>query len=185
MKYVCLMEIGKIEENIIQHISKEIENVMNFPVKQIKMGVEMVKNAFSIERNQFLASKILRTMFHYTPTDCLKTLGIIDVDIYTPIFTFIFGQSQFEGKVSLISLHRLKQDFYSLPSNNKLLIERAVKESLHELGHNFGLSHCDNPSCVMHFSNNVVKIDRKGKDFCKDCKKYLRIKIAEEGKNGQ
>lgn len=180
MSYVCLMEIGKIEEDIIKVISKEIESAMNFPVKQIKMDVKMIKNTFSIERNQFLASRILKKIAQYTPSDCLKTLGIIDVDIYTPIFTFIFGQSQFEGRVSLISLHRLKQDFYALPSNNELLIERALKESLHELGHNFGLSHCDNPSCVMHFSNNVVKIDRKGKDFCKDCKKFLKERIAEK-----
>jgi len=183
MSYICVIEIGEIEKDIIKHISDSIEQELGLPVKRLKMGIELIKNTFSIKRNQFLASKILKKILHYTPIDCLKALGVIDVDIYTPIFTFIFGQSQFGGRASVISLHRLKQDFYSLPSNRNLLMERITKESLHELGHNFGLTHCDSPKCVMHFSNNVLKIDRKEKDFCRSCKKYLSVKIGSGEKN--
>ncbi len=180
MNHICVIEIGNIKKDIIKHISDSIEKEFGLPVKRLKMGIDLIKNTFSVKRNQFLASKIIEKILHYTPTNCLKTLGVLNVDIYTPIFTFIFGQSQFEGKVSLISLYRLKQDFYSLPSNDNLLMERAGKESLHELGHNFGLAHCDNPKCVMHFSNNTIKIDRKEKNFCRSCKKYLRSKIEKE-----
>ena len=185
MKHICVMEIGDIEESVVNHITEGIKSVIGFPVKRIRIEVKMVEDAYSFERNQFLASKILRKMSDYAPEDCYKTLGIVDVDIYTPIFTFIFGQSQFGGRFSIISLYRLKQNFYSLPEDKELLKKRAVKEAIHELGHNFGLSHCDDPFCVMHFSSDVSKIDRKGRNFCINCRKFLNTKIKEEGKNGK
>jgi archaemetzincin len=36
--------------------------------------------------------------------------------------------------------------------------QRLVKEAVHELGHAFGLNHCENIECVMHFSNSLQNI---------------------------
>jgi archaemetzincin len=52
--------------------------------------------------------------------------------------------------------------------------ERAVKEAVHELGHTFGLGHCPDSSCVMHFSNCLDDTDRKGKEYCPECRAKLR-----------
>jgi archaemetzincin len=45
--------------------------------------------------------------------------------------------------------------------------ERMMNVANHELGHNFGLSHCENQSCLMKFK--VVD----NKDFCDNCKRML------------
>jgi len=50
---------------------------------------------------------------------------------------------------------------------------RAVKEAVHELGHTFGLDHCSDPRCVMHFSNMLADTDRKGREFCPSCRARL------------
>jgi len=34
-------------------------------------------------------------------------------------------------------------------------MQRVIKEAVHELGHAFGLTHCENSKCVMHFSNSL------------------------------
>ena len=52
-----------------------------------------------------------------------------------------------------------------------------VKEAIHELGHTFGLFHCNNKLCVVYFSNSLYDTDRKGKRLCLDCKNKLRIKL--------
>ncbi|HEY4491753.1 MAG TPA: archemetzincin, partial [Acidobacteriota bacterium] len=46
---------------------------------------------------------------------------------------------------------------------------RCEKEAIHELGHAFGLIHCHQFDCVMHFSNSVEQIDLKRNTFCAEC----------------
>jgi archaemetzincin len=47
--------------------------------------------------------------------------------------------------------------------------ERLVKEAVHELGHTFGLRHCDDWRCVMTSSHGVERLDVKSAEFCFLC----------------
>ncbi|WP_461866173.1 archaemetzincin family Zn-dependent metalloprotease [Thermococcus sp.] len=104
-------------------------------------------------------------------------LGIVDVDLYEDNLNFIFGLANPYFRASIVSLHRLKPEFYGEFPNRELLEERAIKEAMHELGHVFGLTHCSNPRCVMHFSNSIVDTDYKGKDYCRLCREKLEEKL--------
>jgi len=73
----------------------------------------------------------------------------------------------------VIALPRLRQSFYDLPEDEALFHQRAVKEAVHELGHTYGLGHCRNPHCVMSFSNSLLDVDRKERDFCFPCRRKL------------
>ncbi len=53
--------------------------------------------------------------------------------------------------------------------------ERVKKELLHELGHTFGLGHCQDKGCIMSFSNSVLEVDLKGLGFCSKCEGVLRV----------
>jgi len=55
-----------------------------------------------------------------------------------------------------------------------LFFERTFKELNHELGHTFGLLHCNSPRCVMNFSNSVLEVDQKSRFFCEKCQKKLK-----------
>ena len=57
--------------------------------------------------------------------------------------------------------------------------DRIVKEAIHELGHAFGLIHCNNKRCVMHFSNSLHDTDFKNKRFALDCKHNLSMKLKD------
>ena len=102
-----------------------------------------------------------------------KVLGIVDIDLYAPGLNFIFGQADMTSGVALISLCRLRQEFYGLPSDDVLFLDRAAKEAIHELGHTFGLEHCKNARCVMHFSNSLADTDLKQAIFCSKCRPKL------------
>jgi archaemetzincin len=100
-----------------------------------------------------------------------KILAIVDHDLYVPELNFVFGEAG--QKVAVISLTRLRQEFYRLPQDQNLFYKRALTEAVHELGHTYGLGHCRNLHCVMFFSNSLMDTDRKGPEFCPECKTKL------------
>jgi len=76
--------------------------------------------------------------------------------------------------VLAVPLPRLRQGFYGRPEDAALFHQRVVKEAVHELGHTYGLGHCPDAACVMHFSNSLPDTDRKGDRFCPRCKGEIR-----------
>jgi archaemetzincin len=104
-----------------------------------------------------------------------KILGVTEVDLFIPIFTFVFGEAQVGSSLALTSTHRLQQQFYGLPEDRESLFARAEKEAVHELGHAFGLPHCRSFDCVMRFSNSVEEVDLKACNFCQLCEAKLTI----------
>jgi archaemetzincin len=129
---------------------------------------------FNARRNQYHSTDILEHLLKHMPQDTGRILAVTDLDLYIPILTFVFGEAQLRGRAAVVSCHRLRNEFYGLPQNNTLLLERLVKEAIHELGHTFGLVHCENPMCVMHASTYVEEIDLKDYHFCPDCNALLK-----------
>jgi len=100
-------------------------------------------------------------------------LGVTNRDLYVPGLNFVFGLASLINRACVISLARL------VDKDEDLYLSRVVKEAVHELGHLFGMQHCDNARCVMHFSNCLAGTDYKREIFCKGCepkcKKSKRI----------
>ncbi len=130
---------------------------------------------FDPNRRQYNSSKILLQIIAAPPPGASRVLAVADVDLFIPILTFVFGEAQLDGIAAAVSLHRLNSKFYGLPENQTVLTERLVKESIHELGHTFGLLHCRQPGCVMVNSTYVEDIDQKSVDMCGRCREQLRV----------
>lgn len=99
-----------------------------------------------------------------------KIVGITSVDLFVPILTYVFGEAQLDGTASVVSTFRLDNTIYGLEPDPVLLFERTLKETVHELGHTFGLYHCKNLECAMHTSTAVEDIDIKGGALCNECR---------------
>ena len=104
-----------------------------------------------------------------------KLLALCNFDAYSNGLNFVFGQAHRNGKIAAVYLPRLHQEFYGLKENDQqlLVLQRVVKEAVHELGHAYGLGHCPIRQCVMHFSNSISDTDFKAKDFCQNCERKI------------
>lgn len=67
----------------------------------------------------------------------------------------------------MVSLCRLRNEFYGLPPNIPALRERLLKEAVHELGHTLGLPHCEDYQCVMSASHAIELVDLKTSRFAR------------------
>jgi len=168
---VVLVPVGEIDQKVIQVLKDNLSKVFKNPVV---VGKEMPEPdyAFNQRRKQYLSTVILKTITEQKeyPEDH-KMLGIVDHDLYVPELNFVFGEAG--RKAAVISLTRLRQSFYLLTEDQNLFHQRVLTEAVHELGHTFGLGHCGNPKCVMFFSNSLMDTDRKGSEFCPDCRSKL------------
>jgi archaemetzincin len=185
MKYkIFLISIGDVQETILNEISSGLQEVFGtISVSILPRSVSLPKSSFNSYRQQYNSSVILdhlQKLFNF-PTQT-KVLGIANVDLYVPELNFVFGEALLDGNVAVISLKRLFPEFYGHSPNHELFVSRAIKEAVHELGHSFGLSHCENKRCVMHFSNSILDTDAKEKYFCSQCKSklyFLGVNVAQ------
>lgn len=134
--------------------------------------------AFDPIRNQHHSTAILRRLADGSYPADGRVLGVTELDLFVPILTFVFGEAQLEGRCALVSVHRLREEFYGLPPQPALLRERLLKEAVHEIGHTFGLRHCLQWDCVMASTHAVERLDLKGSAFCASCAAAVQAESA-------
>jgi archaemetzincin len=168
---ILLVPVGEIDKKVIERLQSDLGKIFN---KQVEAGQGMPHPdyAYNKKRNQYLSTAILKTLMEQKEYMAYgKVLGVVDQDLYVPELNFVFGEAG--QKAAVISLTRLRQEFYRLPQDQNLYHKRALTEAVHELGHTYGLGHCRNPHCVMFFSNSLTDTDRKGPEFCPECNRKI------------
>jgi predicted Zn-dependent protease len=122
------------------------------------------------------------------------TLGITDADLRTQdedeFYNSIFGGKNSMNDVAVVSTRKLSPEEIKTDTDYELYINRTVKVSLHEVGHNLGLT--DHPSykkskdgtlCPMSKGEynrfgyrGYVRaiIDGRGMNFCDECTSFMQ-----------
>jgi archaemetzincin len=159
--HLDLIPMGKVDPLAASVIAANLQTVVGLNTRILKACPEP-EYSFSPRRGQYDAGKILADLTSISDGAKFR-LGVVHVDIYTPILTFVFGESQLGGKAALISLFRIHD------RDPALIYDRAAKIAIHELGHLLGIVHCRAPDCLMDFSQNVEKLDALPLRFCDAC----------------
>ena len=159
--------------SLTKHLSKVFENHVDAEINDYK-GLPPLE-LFDRQRKQWISDKILKWLLaKENPDPNTKILAICNFDAYTDGLNFVLGEAHTKGGVAAIYLPRLEEEFYGQKKDNKIFYKRVIKESVHELGHSFGLKHCENRRCIMHFSNSIEDTDIKEDVLCKNCNYIFR-----------
>lgn len=162
---ILIVPVGEVETAVLEDICSVVQETFNRNC-QPASGLPKPDYAFHRGRGQYAAQEILQRL-RYDGAE--RVLGVVDLDLFVPWLNFVFGLADPPGRRALIAIPRLRQDFYGLPANRELFLKRAVKEAVHELGHTYGLDHCQDRRCVMAFSNSLADTDYKRQVFCQGC----------------
>jgi len=181
---IGILRIGPSDSYIISRVQENLNMIFpNTTCKLIPETLPIPEEAFNKVREQYRSDAILSRVHSYAKKEKAldRVLGIVDIDIFVPKLNFVFGKADCPGRAALISLWRLKPEYYGKTANMELLVERSTKEAVHELGHTLGLKHCSNPFCVMYFSNSIFETDRKQSLFCNKC--HVKVEKPSENKD--
>lgn len=166
-KIIMISPAGEIEASLIKGVKETIEQRFMASVLEVSSH-PLPEEAFDPARLQYHAPKFLEKSKAQSPSSPLRSadafyLLLTHADLYCPSLNYVFGYAVPEKRIAIVSTARFR---------NKLF-ERTVKTAIHEVGHLFGLSHCHDPRCVMHFSFDISDTDRKTDHLCRDCEKRL------------
>ena len=174
---IGILRIGPVRQWIYDHICRSLQSF--FPEANLNSFREVMPlpgEAYNSSRNQYDSSILLSKLSSYLPSlfKVDKLLGVTEADLFVPKMNFVFGEARPKWGIAVISLHRLRPEFYGQILDNEIFAERFTKEAIHEIGHTLGLRHCGDQQCVMFFSNNIQLVDKKDLNFCVKCKKHLK-----------
>jgi len=170
--FLRLVPVGNLSQQILETIREELE-YLNIKCR-IMPKLDIPQEAFNHWRKQYNAEIVMNLLSKKSEVKFIDknipTLMITDSDLYYAGLNFIFGLEEPVISSAIVSIARLRPEFYDQRPDQNLLKERTVKEVIHELGHYLGLDHCNNSLCVMCFSPSVFDVDKKEKEFCDNCK---------------
>ncbi|MDH7487431.1 MAG: archaemetzincin family Zn-dependent metalloprotease [Anaerolineae bacterium] len=178
LRQIELVPFGEVGKELLNRLCMALQGAFGRPCRVVA-GLPLPTWAYHPARRQFRADGFLQALRRLDAPDAERLLGVVDADCYAPGLNFVFGQASVGGREAVIALPRLRQSFYGLPEDEALFQERAVKEAVHELGHTYGLGHCPDPRCVMHFSNSLQDTDIKAATFCRACQEAISARLRQ------
>ncbi len=172
---VQIIPINAIDPAFLARLALCLEERFLYSIR-VERALAIPRSAVNSTRQQMFLSTLTSKVVRSASTESGLLLAITDFDLYKTSHRFLFGDADEQQRVAVVSLHRLRSEFYGEDPDDNQLFQRTLKECVHELGHAVGLKHCYNARCAMYFSNSIFETDNKMSHFCETCDKRSRAR---------
>lgn len=181
-KIIAIQPFDNFNENDLSLLKEEISDIFHARVIILKQKeIPVLPKLFPTE--SYAADSLLFFLSKMKNDSIAEIIGITHKNIYTSdqptlrkinannTYTYsanIIGLGYINGNACIISDSRL------MSTDRDLYMNRLKKVTFHEIGHNLGLAHCNDSSCIMAESNeSIVYLNKPGCNFCKKCRKQI------------
>ncbi len=169
---IVVVPVGEVDFSMVNKLAAEIGPVFNRSVDILK-GMKAPEEAHNVVRNQYYAPVLLSKLERVKSNTREKVIAVLEEDLYLPDEVYVLGYSDNLAGTAVVSLYRIRLEFYGLPEDEAKVYPRLFKEAIHQAAHLFDLSECRNPKCVNYFSQMMLDIDSKSDKFCDICRRQL------------
>ena len=170
---IRVVPVGNPPDNILTILCSQLENLLKCKCRLLRK-IDIPKHAHNHWRKQYNSEIIMAEVANIPEVKFIDkdipTLMVTEEDIYFKTLNFVFGLEDPISSCCIVSIARLRPEFYDEKPDQRLTTERLIKEAMHEIGHLKGMDHCINKECIMAYSPSVKDIDNKKKMFCERCK---------------
>lgn len=169
---IHIIPLGDINKKYPELVKSYIQDFYGFKCV-IDSQMPLTKDILAASKTRYEASKILQK---YNSNKNTLLLTDVDIAYFNKVKNIkeygIIGLGLKPGKTCVVSTFRIKN------SGQEKLLDRLKKVSLHEVGHNLGLEHCEyDRKCLMNDARGTVKqIDMEKIWLCHKCSKQIGIK---------
>jgi archaemetzincin len=166
-RVLLLVSVGNLPPGLMKEIEEPLQAYLAITCQ---VGTQPLANpayAFNKDRQQYHANAIMRRVAPLLEPGHRFAMGVADVDLFVPDSPFVFGETDREAKVAVISAFRLKG------ASAETVRRRVQVEALHQAGHLLGLSYCEDPRCMMFLALSPADVDHKGMTLCNLCRNEL------------
>ncbi|HEY1218794.1 MAG TPA: hypothetical protein VGF03_07640, partial [Bryobacteraceae bacterium] len=118
MKYFYVGATPEVDREALAAIAERARAEFGAPVREIELPE--LDFAFDAVRGQYGSIPVLEMLVRLCPGDAFKLLGLTERDLFIPVLTFVFGHAQLGGRAAVVSLARLRQEFYGLEPNREV-----------------------------------------------------------------
>ena len=107
--FLGLVALGPIDPEILRRLRTAIAKILVLPVRVLRPK-PLPPQTYHVVRHQYHSTQLLEYFLAEHNSEAFRILGVTAVDLYIPIFTFVFGEAQLDGKAAIISLLRPRGD---------------------------------------------------------------------------
>ena len=170
---VILQPLHSFSTEILTYLKDTIEKFypVNIAIADTK---NFPANFYYKPRNRYRADSTIKWLKQIKPDSARTIVGITNEDVSVNKGANkdygVMGLGYKPGKACVVSTYRLRKT----AASQKHFQQRLFKVVVHEMGHNFGLDHCPDETCIMVDAEGQMKLDQE-KDLCSSCKQKLQI----------
>lgn len=128
---------------------------------------------------QYDARALLAHVAARLPDDAHAMLALVNVDLYVwPEQHYAFGWSTLRERLGVVGFSRFDPSFHGGAAPDDLrgaILGRSLRVAVHEVGHLFGLGHCQAFRCAMNGMADLAEVDATPLHLCPVCLRKLHL----------